>query len=61
MHTNCATMASSVIPPAEDEGVEVDGAIEAGGATVCVWGCLSLGCAVLRLTVAASLALIMEK
>ena len=61
MHTNCATMASSVIPPVEDEGVEVDGSVEAGGATVCVWGCLNLGCAVLRLTVATSMAPIMEK
>ena len=54
-------MASSVIPPVEDEGVEVDGSVEAGGATVYVWGCLNLGCAVLRLTVAASMAPIMEK
>ena len=40
MRTSCAMMASSVIPPAEDEGTEVDGAVEAGGAAVCVWGYL---------------------
>ena len=39
MRTCCAMMASSVTPPAEEEGVEVDGAVEAGGVTVCDWGC----------------------
>ena len=38
MCTSCAMMASSVIPPAEDEGAKVDGAIEAGGAAVSIHG-----------------------
>ena len=42
MHISYAMMASSVTSPADDEGAEVDGAVEAGGAAVCVWGCLSL-------------------
>ena len=49
-------MASSVTPPAEDEEVEVDGAVEVGGAAVCVWGYLSLNCAVLHQMVAAFMA-----
>ena len=36
MRTSCAMMASSVTPPAEDEGTEVDGVVEAGGATISV-------------------------
>ena len=54
-------MASSVTPPIEDEGVEVDGAVEAGGTVVFVWGCRSLSCAALHLMVAMSMAPIMEK
>ena len=61
MCTSYAMMASSVTPPTEDEGAEVDGAVEAGGAAVCVWGCLGLSCATLRLTVVASMAPIMKK
>ena len=56
MRTSCAMMTSSVSPPAEDEGAEVDGAIEARGAVVYVWGCLGLRFAVLCQTVAASMA-----
>ena len=56
MHTSCAMMASSVTPPTEDEEVEVDEAVEAGGAVVCVWGYLSLNCAVLHRIVATSMA-----
>ena len=56
MRTSCAMMASSVIPPAKDEEVEVDGVVEAGGAAFCVWGCLGLNCAVLHQTVAAFMA-----
>ena len=41
MRTSCAMMGSRVTPPAEDEGVEVDGAIEAGGAVISV--CVRLG------------------
>ena len=40
-------MASSVTLPAEEERVEKDGAVEARGAAMCVWGYLSLNCAVL--------------
>ena len=40
MRTSYAMMASSVTPPAEEEGAEVDGAAEAGGAAVLVRGCL---------------------
>ena len=36
MHTNRAMMASRVTPPVEDEGAEVDGAVEAGGVAVSV-------------------------
>ena len=54
-------MALSVTPPAEDEGVEVDGVVEVGGATICVWGYLGLSYAALCLTVAVSMAPITEK
>ena len=54
-------MASSVTPPAKDEGAEVDGAVEVGGIAVCVWGYLDLSCAALRLTIAAYMAPIIEK
>ena len=53
--------ASSVTPPAEDKGVEVDGAVDAEGAAVCVWGCLGLNCVVFRRMVATSMAHIYEK
>ena len=36
MHTSCATMASRVTPSVEDEGAEVDGVVETGGATVSI-------------------------
>ena len=49
-------MASSVTPPVEDEAAEVDGAVEFGGAAVFVWGYLERSCAILHLTVAASMA-----
>ena len=48
MRTSCAMMASNVTPLAEDEGVEVDGVVEAGGVTVSVWGRLSLSYAILH-------------
>ena len=54
-------MASSVTPPAKDEGVEVDGAVEVEGVAVSVWGCLSLSCASLHRMVAASMAHITGK
>ena len=54
-------MASNVTPLAEDEGAEVDGAVEARGAAVYVWGRLGLSRALLRRIVEASMAPIMEK
>ena len=56
MHTSYAMMAKRVTQPAEDEGAEVDGEVEVGGATVLVRGCLERSCAVLRLTVVTSMA-----
>ena len=56
MHTSCAMMALSVTPPSEDEGAEVDGAVEVGGVAVSIWGCLGLSYAALRLMVVASMA-----
>ena len=61
MRTSYAMMASSVTPPTEDEGAEEDGVVEAEGATVCVWGCLSLNYAVLCRTIATSMAHIYKK
>ena len=60
MRITCAMMASSITPPAEDEGAEVDGAVEAGGDAVCVWGRHGLSCATLRQLVAVSMAPITE-
>ena len=60
MRTSCAMMTSSVTPPAE-EGAEVDGMVEVGGAAVCIWGYLERSCARLHLTVAVSMAHIYEK
>ena len=54
-------MALSVTPPAEEEGAEVDGVVEAGRAVVYIWGYLSLNCVVLHRTVAASMAFIYVK
>ena len=54
-------MVSSVTPPTEDEGAEVDGTVEAKGAIVCVWGHLGLSYASLCRTVAASMVPTMEK
>ena len=36
MRTSCVMMASNVAPLVKDKGVEVDGAVEARGAVVCV-------------------------
>ena len=54
-------MASSVTPPAEEEGAEVDGAEEAEGATISVCVYLGRSWASLRLTVAASMAPMTKK
>ena len=61
MRTSCAMMASSITPPTDDEGAEVDGAVEAGGAAVFVWSYLDLSCASLRRTIIAFMAPITEK
>ena len=53
MCTNCAMMASSVTPPTEEEGVEMDGVAGARGAAVSVCVHLRRSWASLRLTVAA--------
>ena len=58
MCTSCAMKASRVTPHAKDEGVEVDGAKEAGGVVVSIQGPLGLSCASLLLKVATSMALI---
>ena len=54
-------MASRVAPPVEDKGAEVDGAEEAEGVIVLVWGRLNRSYASLRLTVVASMAFITVK
>ena len=54
-------MASSVTPPAKDEGAKVDGAVDTGGAAVYVWGYLGLNYAALHRTVATSMAYIYVK
>ena len=56
MLSSCAIMASSVTPPIEDEGAEVDGVVEVGGVTVSVRGRLDLSYASLRRTVATCMA-----
>ena len=56
MRISYAMMALSVTPPIEDEGAEVDGAVEAGGAAIAIQGCLDRSCVVLLLTIAASMA-----
>ena len=56
MHTSCAMMASSVTPFAENEGVEVDGVVEAVGAAVSVRGCLGRNCVALHRMVDATVA-----
>ena len=61
MHTSCAMMASRVTPPTKDKGAEVDGVEEARGVVVSVQCCLGLSYASLRLTIAASMALITVK
>ena len=61
MRTSCVMMVSKVTPPVEDKGVEVDGAVEAGGVAVFVRGHLGLSCASLRRMVATSMALITVK
>ena len=61
MHTSYAMMASSVTPPAEDEGMKVDGVAGARGAAVSVCVRLRRSWASLRLTVAALMSPMMKK
>ena len=61
MRTSCAMMASRVTSPAEDEGAEVDGAIEVEGVIVSIRGHLSQSCALLYLMAATSIALKMRR
>ena len=56
MCTSCAMMASSVTPPAEDEGAEVDGSVEAERVAISVWSCLGLSYVTLHQMVATSMA-----
>ena len=56
MRTSCAMMALSVTSLTEDEGAEVDGAVEARGAAISVWIRLEQSYATLHLTVLASMA-----
>ena len=54
-------MALSVTPPAEEEGAEVDRAVEVEGVAVSVRGYLERSCARLLLMVVASMAHIYKK
>ena len=54
MHTSYAIMSSRVTPPVEEEGPDVDGAVEAG--EIAVSNRLKHSYASLRLTVVASMA-----
>ena len=54
-------IASRVTPPTEEEGADVEGAEEVGGATVYVWSRCGLSYASLYQTVVASMAPITEK
>ena len=53
--------ASRVTPPANEEGVDVDGPEEAEGVTISIRGHFGRSWASLRLTVAASMTHIVEK
>ena len=53
--------ASRVTPPADEEGVDVEGVEEAKGFTVSVHSRFGRSWALLRLTVSASMAHIIEK
>ena len=54
MRTNCAIMSSRVTPLVEEEGTDVDEAVEVGG--IAILDCLECSCALLRLIVAVSMA-----
>ena len=61
MRTSYAMMALKATQTTEDEGVVVDGVVEAGGVVVSIRGCLDLSCASLYRTVAVSMAFITVK
>ena len=58
---SCAMIASRVTPLADEEGADVKGAEEAGGAIVSICGRFGQSWASLYLTVAASMAHMIEK
>ena len=61
MLTSCAMMALRDIPPADEEGAEVDGAEEVGGVAVLVRGHFSRSWASLHLMVVTFMAHMTEK
>ena len=61
MRCSCAMTASRVTLPVDKEGVDMEGAEEAGGIDVSVRGHFSRSWVLLRLTVVASMAHITEK
>ena len=54
MHTSCAIMSSRVTPLLEEEGADMDEAVEVGGISILDY--LERSWALLRLTVAVSMA-----
>ena len=61
MHYSCAMTALRVIPPADEEGADVEGVEEARGVAVSVRGRFGQTWASLHLTIATSMAHIIEK
>ena len=61
MRCNCDMTASRITPPANEEGVDVEGVEEAGRVAVSVRGHFGRNWASLHLTVVASIAHITEK
>ena len=55
MRCNYAMTTSSVTPPTDEEGADMEGAKEAGGAAVSIRGYFGRSWATLRLTVATSM------
>ena len=61
MRYSCAMTASRVTRPADEEGANVEGAEEAGGATVSIYGYFGRSWALFHLTVVAFMAHITKK
>jgi len=61
MHCSYAMTTSRVTPPIDEEGVDMEGAKEVGGATVFIHGCFGRSWASLRLTIATSMTHMTEK